>query len=523
MRRVGNRGGQGCVKEGDIRALDWEGVRGETSRFESVGGLAMVDSIPPATADAAARADSLEAWHMAVRTGTGTGVIVSLVVFVLTTVFLLVLTIVFFAGQADALEQSAQAKAALSDYVRPQQQSNDVYRRIEQEAKQNGQSVAAYLNVKYDNLMRYVNGETVRLPQLKSELARYGVDEQDGVVRDVLDGASRDLADRDAQIEGLEGKLAERDDELARKDGEIAQMKEDHKQALEEVGAQIEEYRRMAEQYRQEVQETMGDMSRAVDAIRDEFQGREAQLEDELDGVSQELYLLRDRVNEYEEILNRTRIKGERPELLVDARVIDVEARNDQVYVNRGKKDRIVLGMTFEVYDDETSIGVDQLTGLLTRGKASVQVVKVGESTSTCKITRAVRGRPVVPNDVLANAIYDPEYTFKFLVHGKFDVDGDDRPSEAEAEYLRSLVVDWGGEIVLGEELPGDLDFLVLGEKPPMPPPAPPDAPAAQLEVWVRQREAVKKYEDLFEDASEAQIPVLNANRFFILIGHTNR
>ena len=44
-------------------------------------------------------------------------------------------------------------------------------------------------------------------------------------------------------------------------------------------------------------------------------------------------------------------------------------------------------------------------TGALPRGKSSLQVVKVGDATSTCKLTRSVPGRPIVRNNVIANAI----------------------------------------------------------------------------------------------------------------------
>jgi hypothetical protein len=83
--------------------------------------------------------------------------------------------------------------------------------------------------------------------------------------------------------------------------------------------------------------------------------------------------------------------------------------------------------------------------------------------------------------------------------------------------------VDWGGEVVLGETLPGDLDFLVLGVEPPLPNPLPPDPTDQQIQEWVRRREIHQRYHNLFRQASEAQIPVLNANRFFILIGYTER
>ena len=43
------------------------------------------------------------------------------------------------------------------------------------------------------------------------------------------------------------------------------------------------------------------------------------------------------------------------------------------------------------------------------------------------------------------------------------------------------------------------------------------------MEVWARQKAIREKYDELFRQASEAQIPVLNANRFFILIGQAER
>jgi hypothetical protein len=129
----------------------------------------------------------------------------------------------------------------------------------------------------------------------------------------------------------------------------------------------------------------------------------------------------------------------------------------------------------------------------------------------------------VIRGDVLANAVYDPKQQYKVLVHGKYDVDGDGKPTETEAEYLRSLVLQWGGTVVSGDDLPGDLDFLVMGVQPPDPPAPPQDAPQALINDWIKRKEAHDLYKRLFESAQDAQIPVLNANRFFILTGFVDR
>ncbi len=73
---------------------------------------------------------------MAVRSEAGTGVIVSLVVFVLTTVFLLILTIVFYAGQTGADEERAKAQTSLAKYVRPNQRNTDFIKQVEAKAGQ---------------------------------------------------------------------------------------------------------------------------------------------------------------------------------------------------------------------------------------------------------------------------------------------------------------------------------------------------------------------------------------------------
>jgi len=338
-------------------------------------------------------------------------------------------------------------------------------------------------------------------------------------VRAAIEQFRRDGREKDDEIGRLRAQLGDREAELTEKEAQNQQLMTAHALEIETIGREFNEYQDAAVQYRDDVQGTIEEMRRSVDRLNDDYESRIADLEDEVDDLNRRAIVLTGRLKEYESRFAEIRRKAANPAELVDGEVIDTEPANDQVFINRGRKDRIVLGMTFEVYDDSNLIRTDPSTGFFSRGKASIQVVKVGESTSTCKIIRSVSGRPAIRNDVIANAIYDPEYSFGFLVHGKFDVDRDGKPTEAEADYLRALVKDWGGTVEYGEELPGDLDFLVLGMMPPQPSPLPPDATPIQIEIWAKQRAEREKYMRLFRQASEAQIPVLNANRFFILIG----
>ena len=88
---------------------------------------------------------------------------------------------------------------------------------------------------------------------------------------------------------------------------------------------------------------------------------------------------------------------------------------------------------------------------------------------------------------------------------------------------MKSRIKEWGGEVVEGNTLTGDLDFLVLGVVPPMPVALPSDATEAQTLSYTEQRAARELYDGLFRTASDAEIPVLNWTRFEALTGTVNR
>jgi len=455
---------------------------------------------------------------MAVRSGAGTGVIVSLIVFVLLTIFGVAMSIVFYAGKSEAEEKEAAARNDLTRYVSSQERGTDRFKGFEQAS--GSKSVAGYLSGRYDDLARFITsgGDLKSVDEIKADLSQFNLP-ADGTLRNALEDGARKLRSSSQEVESLKAKLAERERTIAERDALIARMESDHSAEIAKVGQNVNTYRSAGEQYAADVERTKAFMNERVESDRVSFEERITELEDELNECERERTRIRTRLDEHEAILNEIRLKGSRPELLVDGAIVEVDPGNAIVTIDRGRAHRIVLGMTFEVYDDAGAIRPDPRTGAMPRGKASVQVTKVNETTAICKITRDVGGRPVVRNNVVANAVYDPARVFKFMVHGKFDVDSDGTPSDTEADYIRSLIIDWGGQVVSGEDMPGDLDFLVLGVAPPTPAPLAANATPVQFELWSRQRNASAKYQELFNQASEAQIPVLNANRFMILIG----
>jgi hypothetical protein len=456
---------------------------------------------------------------MAARTGAGTGVVVGLVVFVLSTIFLLVLTIVFYSKQQKAIEEREAAMSELSNYATRLEQNSDEFKAIMQ--NRGAESAMRYLLNERQNIMgRVVGNRQASSDQLQTTISAYAPDDPDAIYAHVMQRMQNDLNATRQEMEGHKDRAAAMEQQLTESQEMLRQAEENRRTELEGVRNTIAQFIADVEAYNLDVTETKARMMEMVSQLEARFGQEVDGLESQLDQSRTDLALANQELETYREMRAQAREKRNRPDLLVDGSVLEAPNSQGQVFINRGSEHHITLGMTFEVYDDATMLTPDD-EGNMPRGKASLEVITVGDSTSTAKVTRSSAGRPVVRGDVIANAVYDPEKKFLFLVHGRFDVDGDGRPSTEETTYIRSLITNWGGLIAEGDEIRGDLDFLLLGVQPPAMPELPDNASNEQVEIWLRGKAALDKYNQLLRDAQKAHIPVLNQNRFFTLIGHT--
>lgn len=173
--------------------------------------------------------------------------------------------------------------------------------------------------------------------------------------------------------------------------------------------------------------------------------------------------------------------------------------------------------MSFAIYADAASIKVDPASGEYPRGKANVEVIAVSDTTSTCRLLSESKGNPVAVGDSVANALYDPSKTYSFLIYGNFDVNNDAIATPTEQSDLKALIEGWGGKSV--DDLGGDVDFLVLGQRPILPPRPGADAPIEILQEYIRLSRIVERYDTLYKQAISTGLPVLNENRLYTLIG----
>ena len=456
---------------------------------------------------------------MARGSGAGTGVIVALVVSVVCNVGLLTITFMMYSGKAEALENEAKARAEMTQFIKPSDRTNEFDRQMDA-ARSKQKSLHAYLQEQSGEVAAFVTGNPkADLTEMRSSLSLGDGD----VVRSEMTDLRRQLTASQNDGSSLERQLA---DLQSTNDDLSDRMDQNQKMGQVKV-AQVEQefsgYKIAALGYQQEVEQAIQSIEESRVKLDRDYRNRLADLQSRLDRSNQDNSVFRAQIEELRKKTENYRIKPQSPAELVDGRVISVPGTGGQVFVDLGRNQRVVPGMTFEVYEDATSIRPDPRTGEYVRGKASIEIIKVAADTSTGRITRELTGRPVVKDDVIANAVFNPEYRFKFLVHGLFDVNGDGRPFEDETDYVRRRIIEWGGEIVEGDTLTGDLDFLVLGAQPPMPAPLPPDAGDDQFRRFLMQRESREQYDRLFDQATDAQIPVLNWNRFEMLTGMNPR
>jgi hypothetical protein len=307
--------------------------------------------------------------------------------------------------------------------------------------------------------------------------------------------------------------LQDRQNEVAR----VKAIEDNGKASVAALNQQLNNYKAEVDQYRGEVEQAKQAMQAQIDKIQAEAADKIAALNAQLSDLQKEVVLGRDTISRLQGELKGRAYKPTDEFALVDGQIIGLDAAENQVYLSVGAKQKVRVGLTFEVYSEANAIRPDPTTGNYPPGKASIEVVKVDENSSTARIIREKRGNPVGRGDVIANAVYDPHKVYTFLVFGNFDANHDGVATAQEANDIKALIEGWGGKVT--DTLSGNVDFLVLGEKPIVPPPPGGGAPAPVLDEYIRVRKITQQYDDLFRKATETSIPVLNENRLYTLIG----
>lgn len=204
-----------------------------------------------------------------------------------------------------------------------------------------------------------------------------------------------------------------------------------------------------------------------------------------------------------------------------DGQVVRIPAVN-VVYIDLGQGDQVSPGMTFQVFDKVEGVppigDTDSAESALPLGKASLEIVRVGPTSSEARVIRTQPGQTLTEGDLIVNLIYDRNTRYNFMVFGNFDLDRNSVPTAADAEVIKRLVTQWGGRLT--DKVNVDTDFVVLGAEPEIPVFTRDELsdPINQAKYDQARAEA-EAYDTVRRSAQEYNVPILNQNRFLYFVG----
>ncbi len=446
---------------------------------------------------------------MASRSGNSVGMIVSLVVLFVFALGLFATTVIFFAKSQDLTKQLASAQTDLNEAV-----SSRDDRWQELRSASGNQAVVPWLDEQFRSLSRLVTGRgNATLEQIQTRASAL-VGENGGALFAAIEAKNSEIARLTrSEQQAIAAADAARAD-LRAKNEELQTIRDEYTRSSASLTAQIDGYRDELQALSQGVQGSTADHIEQMAVARAQFNSELSTLQRELNERRNEIERLETIVRGFDR--SGTRLLAEDESALVDGMVVGINSVANEVYLSRGRADNMVLGMTFEVYGSGVSIRPNA-DGEYPVGKATVEVIRIDDNSSVARILRETRGNPIIEGDRIVNPVYDPNKVYRFVVFGNFDTNNDFMFTPQERSELISLVEEWGGQV--DEDISGETDFVVLGQRPNLPPAPKIDDPIELVQRYRRLAQEQRKYDELFQTASATGIPVLNQNRFLTLTG----
>lgn len=460
---------------------------------------------------------------MATRTGASMGILAALAFFALLSLVMFVLFVIFAArAQRNATERDA-LRDDLAIAIRPEEQ-NDRWEELKRAAAAQRKGVVTYLDEANTQLIQMIGGTRRDTPEtLKNKLQESLKGDFEGEIPPLLTAFEQ----MDGKIASLKTQLEDtnRARDAAQADLQAANdrfeaAKKENAQTIATLQEQIGQNKQDVDRYRTDVNESKRTFEQHLSQTRADAEQRVAGLESDLDKAKNRIYILEEQLSNCRGNAQATTLGGTDEAALIDGTVLAVNPLKNEVSIGLGRRNHVVLGMTFEVYNVGTTLRADK-DGNYPPGKAAIEVIRIDEATSRARVIRSTRGNPIIEGDLLVNALYDPNKTYVFTVYGNFDTNGDGIPTPQEADQIRGFVQQWGG--VIEDDITGNTDFLVLGTPPILPPEPGVDDPVEVINRYLRLSREAKRYSELFDTAKKTGIPVLNQNRFFTLTGLTGR
>ena len=519
---------------------------------------------------------------MARRGGGATGFAVALVIITVFFVATLVTTILLMTERTDLRSRAIQSEQELRKFVRSTEERQPWV--IQYANNADSTSVVRQMQDEIGRLLTIIIGDTDatgesiknELKDTISKLEEIGIEEGDPLVQ-VVERLQLNFNKQNADIDQYKQQLDSERQVVVKVKADSAEKTANYEQAKQKAEADLTSLQTEYDRFKKSVADEYKKLEDRLQAVQQARQEENNDSQSKIETLQSEIETLRKRIRDLMQPPDLPRINAPDPSRQPDGEIVTVLNDQKLVYLNRGSVHRMILGLTFQVYDRRSGVVPDEFGDL--SGKATIEVVSLSQNSSVARIVRTKRDSSVVPGDIVANAVYDPDKIFKFYVAGDFDIDGIGRTSGDDLRRIESMVRQWGGRARLRVEnfteeqatraqrtefqnlitaadtalrdgtmdeareileqglaritkaeqdrfrstLSYDIDFLVLGIEPEAP--EKPDDTASDELIELYRRKALKYniYKALEQEAKDLGIPVLNQNRFLGLVGYYRR
>ncbi len=453
---------------------------------------------------------------MAGRTSTSFGVAATITVLAITSLGFFVAFAIFYSKNSNRTVELQLAKQNVAEFIRSDEMNQDGVRNLVEEAKRDQKSLVGYLVSNREALMQKITGSgRDSLADLATKLE--GVPgARDAALIPVIRQQQGQIDSLQKQLEQASAATLAAQASFQNESARIRGIESAHQRTINDLNTQVNQYKDEVDAIRAGTDGYKKQVDAQADAVKQAGAETEARLTSQIARLTEEKVIIESQLNALRSQKNLAVVRPGDESALVDGSVVQTDGASRLAYISLGAKNHVVLGMTFAVYSGPEAIRPDA-EGNYPRGKATIEVISVGENSSTCRITSEVRGNPVVKGDVIANAVFDPNKTYRFVVFGNFDTNRDGAATATERDDVRAMIESWGGTVV--NDVAGDTDFLVLGERPLTPPRPGSGAPLELILEFQRRDQEAQRYDSLARQAQSTSLPILNENRLYTLIG----
>lgn len=426
----------------------------------------------------------------------------------------LILMLVFYTQLSGATNAAESAQNDLAVFAtRSEQNSPEVG--VYREQAGSNQSVVGVMLAEIQQL-RAIIGVDASLPM--ADVMDRVEEEGDGSLLMTLDQTQANLGSAQAQITAQDQALEKARGDLEAANQELARVRTRFNQAAQRLQAQVQQ---LVGAYNTSMSQMDQAEDRYSSLLTEVRRDKDQQIRDQQSSIQTLDQQTRQLERRVQQLIEQIQGKNQVNQIIQpDGRIVAVADEKNQVYVNLGKKDRLQLGLTFEVMPAGELIRTDRDGEV--RGIGTIEVIAIDENTSVCRIVRLEKNAVLGESDSIVNVAYDRDRSPKFFVFGEYDFTDPGNPTTADRDRIEGMVTHWGGSLV--DDLNYEVDFLVLGVQPVRPAPLPPTViDPVLIEQHARSIAAADEYQRLLEQAQALSIPVLNQNRFLGLVGYYER